>query len=82
MPFTNSISYDDFRKSFYFSVFDLSTSNRCNSSGLIPSIRVGHLRLKVQFSEALPFDLTCLMHAEFPSTVFLNKQGKVTGTFI
>ena len=82
VPFTNSITYEDFRLEFYFCVFDLSTSARCNSSALIPSCRAGHLTLKVVFSEGLPFDITCLMHAEFPSTMFLNKTGKPTGTFL
>jgi len=82
LPFTNSITYDDFRNGYYFCVFDLSTSSRSTSSGLIPSVRVGHLRLKVLFSDGIPFDLTCLMHAEFPSAIFLNKGGKVSGTFI
>lgn len=45
-------------------------------------VRVGHLRLNVTFSDSLPFDLTCLMHAEFPSAMFLNKQGSLTGTYM
>lgn len=36
IPFTNSVTYDDFRHGFYFVVFDLSTSSRCNSANLIP----------------------------------------------
>jgi len=36
VPFTNGITYEDFRKGNYFVVFDLSTSSKCNSSQLIP----------------------------------------------
>lgn len=49
----------------------------------ILAVRVGHLRLKVQFSSELPLDLTCLMHSESPATLYLNmKQNKVTGSYI
>lgn len=36
VPFTNGLTYDDFRKGNYFVVFDLSTSSKCGSSNLIP----------------------------------------------
>lgn len=74
LPFTCSITYEDFKSGFYLCVFDLSTSSKCNSAGLTPAIRTGHLRLKVTFSEALPLDLTACLHAEFPSTIFLPKD--------
>ncbi|MBM3939138.1 MAG: hypothetical protein FJ333_10880 [Sphingomonadales bacterium] len=107
VPFTNGITYDDFRKGYYFSIFDLSTSSKCNSSQLIPgkymtyaikyqlllyrdsklcfflAIRVGQLRVKIQFSSPLPYDVTCLMHSEVPAALFLNTKTKsVKGTFI
>lgn len=36
VPFTNGLTYEDFRAGNYFVVFDLSTSGRCNSSNLVP----------------------------------------------
>lgn len=75
-------SYDDFKGGYYFVVYDLSTSGKSGLSNLTPAIRVGHLRLRVLFNEPLPLDLTCLIHCEFPSTVFLNKSGGVTGTYL
>ena len=79
---TNGLSYDDFRSGYYFVVNDLSTSGKCGISNLIPAIRVGHLRLKVLFSQALPLDINALLLCEYPATVYLNKQGRVTGSFI
>jgi hypothetical protein len=35
-----------YRKGYFFGVYDLSTSGKCGTNYLIPSIRVGHLRLK------------------------------------
>jgi len=67
---------------FFYLVYDLSTSSKCGMSAMIPSIRVGHLRLKVLFSAALKLDLTCLLHCEFPATAYLNKSGQVTGSYI
>ena len=71
-----------FRHGYYFFVNDLSTSGRSGSSNLIPAIRVGHLRLRVLFSEALPLDLACILHCEFPATMYVNKTGHVTGSYI
>lgn len=44
--FTNSISYDEFRKGYFFMCYDLSTSSKCGTNYLVPSIRVGHLRFR------------------------------------
>ena len=67
---------------YYFVVYDLSTSGRSGASNLIPAIRVGHLRLRVLFSEALPLDLACILHCEYPATMYLSKSGNVTGSYI
>lgn len=56
-PFSNGISYEDFRKGYFMAVFDLTTSGHAGSSFLIPSVRMGHVRLNVEFSEAVPINL-------------------------
>lgn len=75
---SNNLDYDDFKNGYYFACFDLSTSGHCGTNYVIPSMRVGHLRLHVQFSEPLPVDMTMLLFCEFPSTLFIHKSGKVT----
>ena len=60
-----------FRNGYFFSVYDLSTSGNSSSNYLIPSIRVGNLRVSVTFNTALDIDLTMLVYLEFPSTLFL-----------
>lgn len=77
-----SINYDDFKNGSYFACFDLTTSGHCGTNYVIPSIRVGHVRLHVQFNEPLPLDLTMLLFCEFPSTMFINKTGKITTRYI
>lgn len=47
--FSNSISYEDFRGGYFFAVYDLSTSGKANSNFVIPSIRIGHLRIRYTF---------------------------------
>ncbi len=44
---------------------------------MITKNRVGHLRLNVQFSEALPQDVTMLMYCEFPSTLYIHKNKSI-----
>lgn len=79
---TCGISYDDFRRGNFFAVYDLSTSGKCGSNFVVPSIRIGHLRVKVQFNAALPIDLTMLAYCEFPNTLYIGKSGNVTTSFM
>ena len=62
-------------------LYDLSTSGKSGSNYVIPSIRVGNLRVSVQFSEGLPIDLTMLMYCEFPSVMYLSKTGKLNTSY-
>jgi hypothetical protein len=71
-----------FSSGFFFAVYDLSTSGKCGSNYVIPSIRVGNLRIRVLFNEALNIDVTMLVYCEFPSTLYIGKTGKVTGSYL
>jgi hypothetical protein len=71
-----------YRNGYFFAVYDLSTSGRSGTNYVIPSIRVGHLRVKVTFSQGLPIDLTMLVYCEFPATLYLGKTGKVGTSFV
>lgn len=75
---TCSLTYEDFKHGYYFACYDLTTSGRCGTNYVVPSIRVGHLRIHVQFNEPLPVDLTMLVFCEYPTTLFIHKSGKVT----
>ncbi len=79
---TNGISYTDFRKGYFFCVYDLSTSSKSGAANLIPSVRVGHIRTRVQFNEPLPLDITMLVLAEFPAVLFISKSGKIGSSFL
>jgi len=47
---SNGISYNDFRKGYFFAVYDLSTSGRgAGNNFIIPAVRVGHLRLRKEY---------------------------------
>jgi hypothetical protein len=78
----NAPYYNFFRNGFFFAVYDLSTSGRSGTNYVIPSIRVGHLRVKVTFNVGLPIDLTLLVYCEFPATLYLGKTGKVAASFV
>jgi len=42
-PFTNGISYQDFRNGYFFSTMDLTTSGKAGSNFVIPTCRLGKL---------------------------------------
>ena len=50
--FSNGISYDDFRNGYFFAVYDLSTSGKCGTNFVVPSIRVGMLSILKQISKS------------------------------
>jgi hypothetical protein len=74
---TNGISYDDFRNGFFFAAYDLSTSGKSGTGFVVPSIRVGHLRMRLLLSDAIPMDLTMVLFCEFPTTLFLSKDAGI-----
>jgi hypothetical protein len=61
--------------------YDLSTSGNSGTGFVVPTIRVGHLRFRILWSDALPRDIVMLMLCEFPSTLYLNKDGGSTKSF-
>ena len=48
-PYTNGISYYDFRNGQFLSCYDLSTSSKCGTNYVIPTVRSGHLRIRLLF---------------------------------
>jgi len=59
----------------------LSTSGKSGTNYVIPSIRIGHLRVRTVFNRALPIDLTMLVFCEFPATLYVGKTGKIGGSY-
>lgn len=66
------------RRGYFMSCYDLSTSSKCGTNYVVPTIRSGHLRIKVQFSEPMPIDLTMIMFCEFTGTLEITKDGATT----
>ena len=76
-PFTNSISYDDFKSSFFVAIWDLSTNQNSLLADIAPTSRVGRPRLSVRFSAPTPDNLVMLLFCENPKTMVISKTGKV-----
>jgi len=81
-PFSNGISYQDFRNGYFFATFDLTTSGKAGTNFVIPTVRLGHLRLNVQLNAPLNVDMTALLYCEFTSTLFIHKNGHVTSSYV
>ena len=75
-PFCNSITYDDFMNDTFIGVFNLSTS--FGYGGILTSdARSGQCIFTVDFSDAIPTDLHCLMLCEYPVTISQNKSYNI-----
>jgi hypothetical protein len=81
-PFSSSISYDLFKSGAYLKMYDLSTGGKCNMPYVIPQVRNGMFRLKVQFSDKLPFEIMAVLICEYASTMQFTPDNKVSLSYL
>jgi hypothetical protein len=80
--FTCSISYDAFMNGYHILAYDLTSSQDGGSVSFVnPSVRVGHLRARLKFSEPISTDLTLIVIGEFNSVLELNHNGIITTSY-
>ncbi len=78
----NNVTMDEFLNGAFFCVYDLSTSSQSFLDFVTPSVRLGNLRLKVEFSSTTVEELTLLMYAEFPSLIEIDKYRRIKMSFL
>ena len=78
----NNLTLDEFMGGAYFCVYDLTTSSQSYLDFVVPTTRLGNLRLKVEFSETTVEELTLLMYAEFPSLIQIDKFRRIKTSFL
>ena len=75
LVFVKSLYLQILSSGFFFAVYDLSTSGKCGSNYVVPSIRVGNLRI-VSFSmKPSIWILLCWSIVNFPQLFTSVKQG-------
>ena len=80
--FTCSISYDAFMNGYHIVYYDLSSSQDGGCVAFVnPSVRVGHLRARLQFSDTIEKDLTLIVIGEFNAVLELNHNGTVSTSY-
>ena len=75
---SNSITFDKFKNSSCFIVFDLTTSLSSVQFPRIPLVKDGHLRLTVEFAESTKCPVTVITMLDLPSALTIEKDGRVT----
>ena len=78
---SNSISYEDFLYGNFLCVYDLSTCSKSNVGFLVPSIRLGDLKFRVEFQNPLKHKVTMVVYQEHPALLTINKDRKVTMSY-
>ncbi len=78
----NNLTMDEFHGGAYMCVYDLSTCAESYLDFVVPSVRLGALRLKVEFSTPTVEELTLLMYAEFPSLIEIDKYRRIKMSFL
>jgi hypothetical protein len=74
--YTCGLNYEEFLKGFFIAGYDLSCANDSSNPYGVPTVRSGHLRLKILFNKAAESELTCLAFAEFPELLELGNGAK------
>ena len=78
----NNLTPEEFMGGAYFCVYDLSTCGLSAIDYLIPKVRLGNLRLKVEFSASTVQELTMIMYAEYPSLITIDKFRRIKMSFV
>ncbi len=78
----NNVTLNEFMGGAFFCMYDLSTSGQSAIDSVIPAVRLGNLRLKVEFSETTVEELTLIMYAEFPSLIQIDKYRRIKTSFM
>ncbi len=77
----NNLTRTDFHNGSYFCAYDLTTSANSGMNFLVPSVRLGNLRLNLEFSCTTGEEMTLLIYSEFPSLVTIDKNRRIRMTY-
>ena len=71
------ITLEMFTKGFYVLGFDLTPDKEADEQH-ISLLRQGKVRIEVRFKKPLPERVTCILYAEFPGHIKIDKSINVT----
>ncbi len=77
----NNLTRVDFHNGYFFAAFDLTTSANSAMNFLVPSVRLGNLRLRVEFSTTIEEEMTVLIYSEFPSLLTIDQYRRISMTY-
>ena len=78
----NNLTRTDFHHGSYFCLYDLTTSANSGMNFLVPSVRMGNLRLNLEFSATTVEEMTLLIYSEFPSLLTIDKYRQIRMTYV
>ncbi len=77
----NNLTRTDFHHGSYFCAYDLTTSGNSGMNFLVPSVRLGNLRLSLEFSSTTAEEMTMLIYSEFPSMLTIDRYRRIRMTY-
>ncbi len=77
----NNLTRTDFHHGYYFCAYDLSTSANSSMNFLVPAVRLGNLRLNLEFSKTIEEEMTILIYSEFPSLLTIDQYRRIQMTY-
>ena len=75
----NLISREDYAKGYALYAIDLTPD--LTSSEHFNPVQTGKVRLSIEFAQALPHTVTCLVYAEFESLIEIDKSRNIIFDF-
>ena len=77
----NNLTRTDFHNGYYLCCYDLTTSANSAMNFLVPSVRLGNLRLNLEFSTTIEEEMTIVIYAEYPSMLTIDQYRRIRMTF-
>ncbi len=78
----NNLTRTDFHNGYFFCAYDLTTSGNSGMNFLVPSVRLGNLRLNLEFSGTIEEEMTIVIYAEFPSMLTIDQYRRIRMTYV
>lgn len=79
--FSAGVSISNYLNGMFVAAFDLSTSLESFDPLIVPALKLGYIRLNLEFSDPLATNLSLVTLSEFPSLLTISSSGKVALSF-
>lgn len=79
---SNSITYEDYMSDSYVAWYDLTTDTANIPNFIMPAIRIGNVRIRVDFNQETKEELVMIVYSERNHTMAINEKRVVLTNYV